>query len=163
MEKILLKVKENLRLCKILRLLSHLTGVLAFILYLSAFVLTLLSSPLGALKMVIILGVSYVLVSLFRKVINAPRPYELYSFYDLPPKNKTGVSFPSRHSFLVFAIAALCFPLLPLPSLVLLLFGVMQAVSRVLLGIHFIRDVVCGALLGVISSLIGLLVLFPYI
>ena len=163
MESVLLKVNKKPRLCKFLRLISHLTGILAFILYLSTFVLTLLSSALGALKLLIILGVSYVLVSIFRKKINAPRPYELYDFYDLPPKSKRGVSFPSRHVFLVFAISTLCFPLLPLPSIIVRLFAVMQAVSRVLLGIHFIRDVVCGALLGVLSSVIGLLVMFPYI
>ena len=163
MESVLLKVNKNPRLCKLLRLVSHLAGILAFVLYLCVFIMTLLFSFFGALKLLIILGVSYVLVSIFRKKINAPRPYELYDFYELPPKSKRGVSFPSRHVFLVFAISTLCFPLLPLPSIILLLFAVMQAVSRVLLGIHFIRDVVCGALLGVLSSVIGLLVLFPYI
>ncbi len=163
MESVLLKVSNNRRLCKILRFVSHLAGILAFVLFLSTFILTLLSSPIGAVKLLIILGVSYALVSLFRKIINAPRPYELYSFYKVPPKSKFGVSFPSRHTFLVFAIGTLCFPLLPLPSVILLLFGVMQAISRVLLGIHFIRDVVCGAILGIISSIIGLLTLFPYL
>jgi len=38
----------------------------------------------------------------------------------------------------------------------LLLFGIVLAVSRVLLGIHFIRDVVCGAAVGVISGLVGI-------
>lgn len=163
MESVLLKVNKKPRLCRLLRLVSHLAGILAFLLYLSVFIMTLLFSAFCALKLLIILGVSYVLVSIFRKKINAPRPYELYSFYEVPPKSKRGVSFPSRHVFLVFAISTLCFPLLPLPSLILLLFAVTQAVSRVLLGIHFIRDVVCGAILGVLSSVIGLLVLFPYI
>ena len=34
--------------------------------------------------------------------------------------------------------------------------GLALAASRVLLGIHFIRDVLCGALVGVISGLIGI-------
>ena len=37
-------------------------------------------------------------------------------------------------------------------------FAVILAVSRVLLGIHFIRDVVCGALVGVVSGVIGIVI-----
>ena len=38
-------------------------------------------------------------------------------------------------------------------------FGAVLAALRVLLGVHFIRDVVAGALIGVISGVIGLLTL----
>ena len=41
----------------------------------------------------------------------------------------------------------------------LLLLGAVLGVMRVLLGVHFIRDVVAGALIGVISGAIGLLTL----
>ena len=34
-----------------------------------------------------------------------------------------------------------------------------MCICRVLLGIHFIRDVSAGAIIGVISSLIGALIL----
>ncbi len=162
MEKILRTVYNRPRLSKALRLVSHLAGIFAFCLFLYVFICSALSSPLSAAKLCITLGVSYVIVSLARKIINAPRPYEIYSFYEAPPKEKKGVSFPSRHTFLVFAIATLCLPMYPLPSVILFILGGLLAVSRVLIGIHFIRDVLCGALLGVVSSLIGLFTLFPY-
>ena len=108
--------------------------------------------------MLVAAGVPFVLVTLFRHLVNAPRPYEMYDFYQTPPKNKCGKSFPSRHVFSGFVIATLAFAYsLPL-ALVMLGFAVILAVSRVLLGIHFIRDVVCGALVGVVSGVIGIVI-----
>lgn len=49
---------------------------------------------------VLVPAVSFVVVTLFRKIVNEPRPYEKY---DLPPvidKDAGGKSFPSRHVFL---------------------------------------------------------------
>ncbi len=162
MEKLLKSVYKRPVLSKFLRLVSHLAGIFAFCLFLFVFIRLALHSPLSAAKLCIIIGASYVIVSLTRKIINAPRPYEIYDFYEAPPKEKKGVSFPSRHTFLVFAIATVCLPASPLPAIILFVLGVLLAVSRVLIGIHFIRDVLCGALLGVISSLVGLFTLFPY-
>ena len=47
---------------------------------------------------------------------------------------------------------------LPL-SVILFLFGILLSVCRVLLGMHFIRDVLTGALVGILSGVIGILVL----
>ncbi len=162
MEKILRTVYKNKKLLRALRTVSHLTGAFAFVLFSFVSLKTVVASPLGALKLSLILGSSYIIVSLARRFINAPRPYEVYDFYDIPPKDKQGHSFPSRHSFLVFAIAAISAPVAPISAGILAFFGILLATSRVLSGIHFIKDVLTGALLGIICSLIGLLILSPY-
>ena len=41
-------------------------------------------------------AVSFILVSVFRAKLNARRPYEVYQFQPLIPKDKCGNSFPSR-------------------------------------------------------------------
>ncbi len=103
-------------------------------------------------------GVPFAAVSIFRRLVNAPRPYELYAFFENKPKNKSGRSFPSRHVFSVFVIgSALCFSNL-LVGILLLAAGAVLALVRVLLGYHFIRDVVAGALIGVLSGTAGMLV-----
>ena len=162
MEKILRAVNKRPALCRGLRLVSHFAGIFAFILFAFVFMLAVISSPLSAVKLCAIIGLSYVAVSLARRFINAPRPYEVYDFYESPPKDKKGVSFPSRHTFLVFAIATVCMPASAVPAIILLVLGVLLAVSRVLIGIHFIRDVVTGAMLGILSSVLGLLILNPF-
>ena len=88
---------------------------------------------------VLVPAVSFVVVTLFRKIVNEPRPYEKY---DLPPvidKDTGGKSFPSRHVFSVFVIA----------------------VIRVIGGVHTVWDVTAGAAVGILSGVIGYYML-PY-
>jgi membrane-associated phospholipid phosphatase len=105
------------------------------------------------------LALPFVILSLLRRVINAPRPYELYEFFEAPPKRKKGKSFPSRHAFSIFAIGTLCLFVNPLLGALTLALGILMCIFRVLLGIHFVRDVVAGAIVGVACSLIGALIL----
>ena len=121
----------------------------------------LFSSELrAAMTLAVLAAVPFLALTLIRYLCNAPRPYELISFYAIPPKKKKGKSFPSRHVFSAFLIAVLAFPTLPVLSSVLLLLGVALAVSRVLLGIHFIRDVLAGAVIGAISGAIAHLIIY---
>ncbi len=116
----------------------------------------------SAAKLCAVCGVPFISVSLLRRLINAPRPYELYDFYIKPPKDKCGSSFPSRHAFSIFCIGVcLCYVNLPL-GIVLLSLGVFLCVARVLLGIHFLRDVITGASIGVCSAFLGILILSPF-
>lgn len=104
------------------------------------------------------LAVSFAAVTVVRRLINAKRPYELLPFYKEAPKKKKGCSFPSRHTFSIFAIGtALCYFDL-VTGLILIAVGVIMAICRILLGYHFIRDTVAGALIGALSG--GLAVLF---
>lgn len=103
--------------------------------------------------------IGFVAVSIARKLINAPRPYEVYDFYIEKPKDRAGHSFPSRHCYSAFVIATLAFELTPILSAVLLVFALAVAVCRVLLGIHFVRDVVAGAVIGIITGTVALLLL----
>ena len=99
-------------------------------------------------------------VTIARRLINAPRPYELYDFYEQKPKNKSGRSFPSRHAYSAFVIAALLLSVNPFLSAGLFVGAVLLCVCRVLLGIHFVRDVIAGALLGLVSGAVGLLIIW---
>ena len=101
----------------------------------------------------------FVALTVMRLVINAPRPYELLEFYEKKPKNKSGRSFPSRHVFSVFVIGTVMIPTSAFLGAALLVLGAALGAMRVLLGVHFIRDVVAGALIGVLSGVVGLLVL----
>ena len=96
-----------------------------------------------------------------RKTINAPRPYEVFDASPVIPKDTRGNSFPSRHAFSIFVIAmtfCACCPLAWVGS-VMLAAGVLLAVIRVVSGVHFPRDVVVGALLGMLAGFVGLWIL----
>ena len=163
MKELLKKVSESRRVSLTLRLISHLAVLLSVLSYALLLAVSFTRSPLNALKLIAITAIPFLLVSAMRRLINAPRPYELYDFYTLPPKEKRGSSFPSRHVFSGFLIATLtCLWSLPL-GICLFVSGVLLALSRVLLGIHFIRDCVAGALIGVISGSIGALIASPFV
>ena len=101
------------------------------------------------------------LVTVLRKVINAPRPYEVFDAAPVIPKDTRGNSFPSRHAFSIFVIAMTFCACCPLTwaGPVMLAAGVLLAVIRVVSGVHFPCDVVVGALLGMLAGFVGLWIL----
>ena len=154
---VLIKVYKNPPLAALLRLVS----TLAVLFSVFVFALTLATSDIRrAIELAVISAVPFIAVSIIRRAINAPRPYELLGIYETAPKKKSGESFPSRHVFSAFLIATVAMPTYPILAAVLMLLGAALATARVLLGIHFLRDVLTGAIIGAISGGIGLLVLF---
>lgn len=96
---------------------------------------------------------SIVLFLLLKRVFNRRRPCELeaHCWATLTPPDE--YSFPSGHTMVAFAV------ILPLsyfyPELLwtLLFCALSIAASRIVLGMHFLTDVIAGAVLG---SLLGL-------
>lgn len=158
MENLLKKIEAHPSHKTALRLLSHAATAFAVIIFAFLAIISARESLLCLLELLVILGVPFLAVSFLRRAINAPRPYEIYDFYGEAPKKKRGHSFPSRHAYSVFAIGtAACFAS-PILGAALLFFGVLLCTARVLLGIHFIRDVLAGALIGAAASLLGKLI-----
>ena len=107
------------------------------------------------LRCVLVPGLSFVLVSLYRSVHNAKRPYEVLDIQPLIQKNTRGHSFPSRHVFSAFVIAMTFLWICPPMGALLLVLGVVTALCRVIGGVHWPRDVMAGALLGAGTGLVG--------
>ena len=103
-------------------------------------------------------ALGYLAVTVARKLFNYPRPYEVYDFYTVKPREKRGESFPSRHCYSAFVITTLAWLVSPLVSLGLLVLAALIAVTRVLLGIHFVRDVLCGAAVGLVFGAAGVII-----
>lgn len=107
------------------------------------------------LRLVLIPGSGFVLLSLVRQHLNAPRPYEQWPIDPLIAREKTGDSFPSRHVFSATVIAVAALWINWYWGLVLLALAALLAVIRVIGGVHYPRDVVVGALCGlVVGSLL---------
>ena len=103
---------------------------------------------------VLVPGISFVLVSIFRALYNAPRPYE-QGIAALMQKKTKGHSFPSRHVFSAFIIAMAWLAVSPGTGAALLTAGVLLALIRVLGGVHYPRDVLAGAATGIAAGWIG--------
>lgn len=101
--------------------------------------------------------ICFILLSLFRKALNAPRPYEVFNAKPLIAKETQGKSFPSRHVFSIFVIATTFYVCCPLPEFGIIIFalGIALAILRVVSGVHFIKDVLAGAILGILMPAIS--------
>jgi membrane-associated phospholipid phosphatase len=159
MEKLLKTVYNSRKISSALKITSHAAVFISMLSYVAVIALLYIEEPIMAVRGVLATAIPFVIVSVARLLINAPRPYELYDFYEKRPKDKSGQSFPSRHVFSAFLVATVAYSVsIPL-MIVNLVLGVAIAVSRVLLGMHFIRDVACGFLIGIVSGVVGILIL----
>ncbi len=103
----------------------------------------------------------FIAVTVMRRVINSPRPYEVFECEELSylkEKGKRGSSFPSRHVASSFIIGSALTFVVPPVGIVILALGALLGACRVLLGRHFIRDVIVGAAIGTLSGVIGMLI-----
>lgn len=110
------------------------------------------------LRAVLVPGVSFCAVSLFRRLYNAPRPYVVFDTPSVIKKETLGKSFPSRHIFSVFVIAATIFRFYPAVGIVTGAAGIIMAFARVVGGVHFPKDVIAGAAIGIISAIVGFMI-----
>ena len=157
MEKILLSVYNSPKKMKLLKIVSMVSA------YLSAafFVVQLATHFLAAdykvaLSVGLAAAVGFIVVTVMRKIINLPRPYEVYTFYEVTPRDKKGQSFPSRHCYSAAVIATLGWIFSPLVTVAVGILTVLIAVTRVVTGIHFVRDVLVGIGMGMFFGGVGL-------
>lgn len=99
-----------------------------------------------------------ILISVIRAVVNAKRPYEKYHYTPSVNKNTSGKSFPSRHTVSAFIIAMAFFYIQPNLGIIMLCLATAIGLTRIFSGVHFVRDVVGGAAIGIIIGIIGFFV-----
>lgn len=95
----------------------------------------------------------FVVISVLRKAINAPRPYEALSIDPLIHKDTKGQSLPSKHTFSSFAIAFCWLRFCAPAGAILLALACCIGAVRVIGGVHFPRDVFAAAALGCLCGI----------
>lgn len=91
----------------------------------------------------------FLLVTVFRKIINRPRPYEALQITPLF-KHKKGESFPSRHTASAFIIALVSYTVIPSFGIFLLIIASLVAITRIIAGVHYISDVLVAIFIAFI-------------
>jgi len=93
------------------------------------------------------------LAQLIGKALPRPRPYLSHAVHQLiPPSLDT--SFPSDHATLGFAVAVMVWRYNRLAGAALLVLATLMAIARVFVGAHYPGDVLGGAALGALTSVV---------
>ena len=119
------------------------------------------SSYFSFKKALFLPAVSFVVLSVVRKLINRPRPYEKFEVPPVIKKDTKGQSFPSRHVFSATLIAMTFLLMSPWSWLgvIFLFVSIALAIVRVVSGVHFISDVIAGILVAVLAAFVGYLLI----
>jgi membrane-associated phospholipid phosphatase len=149
---------DERRIAKVNGINNILTGFV-FAVYPLYIVMLYLGRNPFLMRAVAVPAVSFVAVTVFRRIYNAPRPYEKFGIPPVIDKDTSGRSFPSRHVFSVFIIAVTVFYSHPGPGIILGAVGCLLGAIRVVGGVHEPRDVVAGALIGIAAGVLGFYIL----
>ncbi|MEZ7648789.1 phosphatase PAP2 family protein [Streptococcus sp. 27098_8_86] len=143
-------------LLRLLRTFNRFMTVVMPIVYLTLLAATYFQEGLGK-QVCIYLFVpasGFMILSLLRKKINAPRPYEEWDIKPLLDRDRPGQSMPSRHVFSATIISMTCLHASLSVGVILLVLSALLGLVRVLGGVHFPKDVVVGYACGLVWGVI---------
>jgi undecaprenyl-diphosphatase len=105
-------------------------------------------------------AVNNVLLVVLKRRFRRPRPCDVCPhplFADVKPPDP--FSFPSGHSMNAFAVCTVLLVHFPLMAPLLAIVAASVAASRVVLGMHYVSDVVAGSALGTLVGLVTCMLL----
>ena len=144
------KIENKPFLLTLLRTFNRFMTVVMPMIYLGLLVTTYLQEGLGKQVWIYVFipASGFVILSLLRKKINAPRPYEVWKIVPLLDRDSPGQSMPSRHVFSATIISMACLHASLSVGVILLVFSAFLGAVRVLGGVHYPKDVVVGYICG---------------
>lgn len=102
----------------------------------------------------IVPAIGFALLTLFRKHLNQPRPYQTWQIKPVMKRDGSGDSFPSRHVFSASLISMCFLSQFFWIGIFLLIVTLGLALCRVIGGVHYPKDVLVGYVLGVLWGML---------
>ena len=149
-------IKNKPFLLSLLRAFNRFMTVVMPIVYLTLLAATYFQEGFGkqVLMYVFVPASGFVILSLLRKKINAPRPYEEWAIKPLLDRDSPGQSMPSRHVFSASIISMACLHASLSVGMACLTLSALLGLVRVLGGVHYPKDVVVGYIYGLVWGVI---------
>ena len=138
---------------KLLRLCNKIVTNIYYVVYPLLLLYLFVKQSEKLLPTILIPLLSIVAITLLRKVLVRPRPYEEYPIDQILEKETQHNAMPSRHVFSASIIAMMCFSVSPILACILLVLAAIEGYIRVVGGVHYPRDVIVGYFLGVFFGL----------
>ena len=147
------KIEKKPIFLRLLRAFNRLMTVVLPIVYLTLLAATYFQEGFGKQVWMYVFFVpasGFVILSLFRKKINAPRPYEVWEIVPLLDRDSPGQSMPSRHVFSATIISMACLHASLIMGMICLTLSAFLGLVRVLGGVHYPKDVLVGYACGLV-------------
>ena len=121
------------------------------------FIIAIISKKHKRLSMKLLFSVVLTSISclILKSTINRMRPYVLDTTVQLIVKPEVTTSFPSGHTFFAFSSATVCFMYNKKLGIVMYIYAIIMAFSRLYLYVHFPTDVLFGIIFGIITGIIA--------
>lgn len=151
---------DHKRLNAFLRYATHLGGAgLMISIVLALLVLTKGAMQFTALASAASLTLSHIPVAIVKKVYPRKRPYLVVQNSQVTDNPLVDCSFPSGHTTAIFSVIIPFILWNPLTAFLLLPVGIIVAISRVYLGLHYPTDILVGSLLGSFAGISSFLII----
>jgi undecaprenyl-diphosphatase len=110
----------------------------------------------AAIHMLAVVLIGAGLYHWLKKKTSRPRPFEIHQTLtiSIPPLDR--YSFPSGHTLHAVSLTIVAAAYYPQTLWVLAPFALLVASSRLVLGLHYLSDVVAGALIGTLLAVISI-------
>ena len=144
------------QLLQLMRIFNRLMTVLMPLTYMTLLGTSFVSKGVGKdlAAYILVPALGFVLLTLVRKWLNQPRPYETWGIVPLLDKDSSGNSMPSRHVFSATIISMAALHASLSVGVILLVLSAFLGLVRVLGGVHYPKDVLvgyaCGLLWGIL-------------
>lgn len=150
------KIENKSFLLRLLRAFNRFMTVVMPIVYLTLLATTYFQEGLGKQVWIYLFvpASGFVILSLLRKKLNAPRPYEVWEIVPLLDRDSPGQSMPSRHVFSATIISMACLHASISVGFILLILSAILCLVRVLGGVHYPKDVLVGYACGLVWGVI---------
>jgi len=107
-----------------------------------------------AMRMLILLGISQMVIQVVKRAVNRPRPFRSLDNVIAKSIPACRYSFPSGHTSTAFVLAFALSGGIPALSLIFYVLASLVAFSRIYLGVHYPSDVIVGYLTAYLCQLI---------
>ena len=150
------KIENKPIFLRLLRAFNRFITVVMPMIYLTLLATTYFQQGLGKQIWIYVFvpASGFVILSLLRKKVNAPRPYEVWEIVPLLNRDSPGQSMPSRHVFSATIISMACMHASLSLGVILLVLSALLGLVRISGGVHYPKDVVVGYICGLVWGVI---------